>query len=99
MDPVDQEDDTAGQGTRDEPLAPALTQGAALPALVVSVIAGVSTLGLVWRRRYEPARYTAAVAVTATIAGWAVAQSPVFLRGLTILQQCVLPLAAEIRSS
>ena len=63
-----------------------LTQGAALPALVVSVIAGVSTLGLVWRRRYEPARYTAAVAVTATIAGWSVAQSPVFLRGLTIRQ-------------
>jgi len=63
-----------------------LTQGAALPALVVSVIAGVSTLALVWRRRYEPARYTAALAVAATIAGWAVAQNPVFLKGLTIRQ-------------
>jgi cytochrome d ubiquinol oxidase subunit II len=63
-----------------------LTQGAALPALVVSVAAGVGTLALVWRRRYEPARYTAAVAVAATIAGWAVAQNPVFLRGLTIAQ-------------
>jgi cytochrome bd ubiquinol oxidase subunit II len=61
-----------------------LTEGVALPALVVSVIAGVATLGLVWRRRYEPARYTAAVAVAATIAGWAVAQNPVFLHGLTI---------------
>jgi cytochrome d ubiquinol oxidase subunit II len=63
-----------------------LTEGVALPALVVSVIAGVATLGLVWRRRYEPARYTAAVAVAATIAGWAVAQNPIFLRGLTIRQ-------------
>jgi cytochrome d ubiquinol oxidase subunit II len=63
-----------------------LTQGVGLPALVVSVIAGVTTLGLVWQRRYEPARYTAAVAVAATIAGWALAQSPVFLHGLTIRQ-------------
>jgi len=46
-----------------------LTQGEALPALVVSVIAGVATLVLVGRRRYEPARYTAALAVAATIAG------------------------------
>ena len=61
-----------------------LTEGAALPALVVSVIAGVTTLALVWRRRYEPARYVAAVAVAATIAGWAVAQNPVFLHGLTV---------------
>jgi len=63
-----------------------LTEGVGLPALVVSVIAGVATLGLVWRRQYEPARYTAAVAVAATIAGWAVAQNPVFLHGLTIRQ-------------
>jgi cytochrome d ubiquinol oxidase subunit II len=63
-----------------------LTEGASLPALVASVIAGVATLVLVWRRQYEPARYTAALAVAATIAGWAVAQNPVFLHGLTIRQ-------------
>jgi cytochrome bd ubiquinol oxidase subunit II len=63
-----------------------LTEGAALPALIVSLIAGVATLVLVRRRRYEPARYTAALAVAATIAGWAVAQNPVFLHGLTIRQ-------------
>ncbi|TMM06911.1 MAG: cytochrome d ubiquinol oxidase subunit II [Actinobacteria bacterium] len=63
-----------------------LTQGAGLPALVASVIAGVATLGLVWRRRYEPARYLAGVAVAGTIAGWALAQNPVFLHGLTIRQ-------------
>jgi cytochrome d ubiquinol oxidase subunit II len=61
-----------------------LTHGAGLPALVVSVLAGVATLFLVWRRRYEPARYTAALAVAATIAGWALAQNPVFVRGLTV---------------
>jgi cytochrome bd ubiquinol oxidase subunit II len=63
-----------------------LTQGSGLPALVGSLVAGVATLALVWRRRYEPARYTAAVAVAATIAGWALAQQPLFLDGLTIRQ-------------
>jgi cytochrome bd ubiquinol oxidase subunit II len=61
-----------------------LTSGFGLVALVASLIAGVATLALVWRRRYEPARYSAAVAVAAIIAGWAVAQSPIFLPGLTI---------------
>ncbi|MBV8479486.1 MAG: cytochrome d ubiquinol oxidase subunit II, partial [Actinobacteria bacterium] len=63
-----------------------LTQGEALPALVVSVLAGLATPALLWRRRYEPARYTAALAVAAIIAGWAVAQDPVLLPGLTIRQ-------------
>ncbi len=63
-----------------------LTQGAGLPALVLSLLAGLATLALVWRRRYEPARYTAALAVAATIAGWALAQQPVFLRDLSIRQ-------------
>jgi cytochrome bd ubiquinol oxidase subunit II len=61
-----------------------LTQGDGLPALVVSVAAGAATLALLWRRRYEPARYTSALAVAAIIAGWALAQNPVLLRGLTI---------------
>ncbi len=63
-----------------------LTQGAGLPALVLSLLAGVTTLALVWRRRYEPARYTAALAVASTIAGWALAQRPRFLSDLTIRQ-------------
>jgi len=61
-----------------------LTQGEGLLPLVVSVAAGCATLALLWRRRYEPARYTAGLAVAAVIAGWALAQNPVFLRGLTI---------------
>src|SRR5205085_1308396 len=61
-----------------------LVAGRALPALVVSAVGGVVTLGLVWLRRFEPARYTAAVAVAAIVAGWALAQSPRLLPGLTV---------------
>jgi cytochrome d ubiquinol oxidase subunit II len=63
-----------------------LVEGAGLPALVVSILAGLTTLALVWRRSYEPARYSAAAAVAAIIAGWALAQKPIFLPGLTIKQ-------------
>jgi cytochrome bd ubiquinol oxidase subunit II len=68
------------------PLFTHLSQGIALPALVVSLLAGVTTLALVWRRRYEPARYSAALAVAATVAGWALAQQPRFLADLTVKQ-------------
>jgi cytochrome d ubiquinol oxidase subunit II len=61
-----------------------LVAGKALPAAIVSVIAGGVALVLVFRRRYEPARYTAALAVAAVIAGWALGQSPYLLPGLTI---------------
>ncbi len=63
-----------------------LLTGRALPALIVSLIAGMATLLLVYRRRYEPARYTAALAVAAVIAGWTLAQAPELLPGLTIEQ-------------
>jgi cytochrome d ubiquinol oxidase subunit II len=68
------------------PLYHQLLAGAGLPALIVSVLAGVATLGLVWVRRFEPARYTAALAVAAIIAGWALAQQPSLLPGLTVKQ-------------
>ncbi len=61
-----------------------LVSGSALPALVVSAVAGVGTLALVWTRRYEWARYSAALAVAAIVAGWALAQQPVLLPGLTV---------------
>jgi cytochrome d ubiquinol oxidase subunit II len=44
----------------------------------------VATLVLVYRRRFEPARYSAGVAVAAIIAGWGLAQEPSFLPGLTL---------------
>jgi cytochrome d ubiquinol oxidase subunit II len=63
-----------------------LVDGSGLPALVVSALAGVATLGLVWRHRYEWARYSAALAVAAIVAGWALARWPVILPGLTVHQ-------------
>ena len=54
--------------------------------MIVSVVAGLITLGLVWARRFEPARVTGAIAVAAVIAAWAVARNPVLLPGLTIDQ-------------
>jgi cytochrome d ubiquinol oxidase subunit II len=63
-----------------------LVTGDGLPALVVSVLAGLTTFALVLRGRFEPARYTGALAVAAIVAGWALAQEPRFLPGLTIEQ-------------
>jgi cytochrome d ubiquinol oxidase subunit II len=61
-----------------------LLEGRGLPALLVSVLAGIATLSLVVARRYEPARYSGAVAVAAIVGGWALAQEPILLPGLTI---------------
>jgi len=72
------------------PLYHRLLHSDALAALLVSILAGIATLGLVWRSRFETARYTAAVAVAAVIAGWALAQSPILLPGLTV-QQAAAP--------
>jgi cytochrome bd ubiquinol oxidase subunit II len=67
-----------------------LTGGAGAVALAASIAAGLATLALVWRRRFEPARYSAAAAVAAIIAGWALAQEPVLLPGLTV-QEAAAP--------
>jgi cytochrome bd ubiquinol oxidase subunit II len=61
-----------------------LVEGRGLIGLLASIAAGSATLALVWRKRYEASRYTAALAVAAIIAGWALAQSPIFLEGLTV---------------
>jgi cytochrome d ubiquinol oxidase subunit II len=66
------------------PLYHQLVHGRGIAALVVSVAAGLTTLGLVLGRRYELARVTAALAVAAIIAGWALAQEPLLLPGLTL---------------
>jgi len=63
-----------------------LVSGRALPAIVVSALAGLATLALVYRRRFEAARYSAALAVAAVVAGWALAQWPTVLPGLDIRQ-------------
>ncbi len=63
-----------------------LVHGGALATMIVSVVAGLITLGLVWARVFEPARVTGAIAVAAVIAAWAIARHPVLLPGLTIAQ-------------
>jgi cytochrome d ubiquinol oxidase subunit II len=64
-----------------------LTSGAGLACVIGSGVAGVATLALEWRERFEVARYTAAAAVGAIVAGWALAQEPFLLPpGLTVEQ-------------
>ena len=66
------------------PLYHRLVEGRGLIGLAASIVAGTATLALVRWKRYEASRYTAAIAVAAIIAGWALAQSSVFLEGLTV---------------
>jgi cytochrome d ubiquinol oxidase subunit II len=63
-----------------------LTEGAALALVCVSGVAGLATLGLCWASRFGLARLTAALAVAAVIVGWAAAQAPRFLPGMTVTQ-------------
>jgi cytochrome d ubiquinol oxidase subunit II len=63
-----------------------LSSGGGLAMVCLSTTAGLVTLVLVWRCRFDPARVSAALAVGAIVAGWAIAQQPEFLPGLTINQ-------------
>jgi cytochrome bd ubiquinol oxidase subunit II len=63
-----------------------LSSGAGLVLVGVSAAAGLLTLVLVWRSHFGPARPSAALAVAAIVAGWAVAQRPFLLPGLTVSQ-------------
>jgi cytochrome bd ubiquinol oxidase subunit II len=59
--------------------------GRAAPVVALSVVAGVAALWLLLTRRYVPARAASALAVTAILVGWALAQYPyLLLPGLTI---------------
>src|SRR3954451_3241805 len=56
-----------------------LTSGGGLAMVILSGLAGVLTLALVWVERYDLARATAALAVIAIVVGWALAQNPYVL--------------------
>jgi cytochrome d ubiquinol oxidase subunit II len=56
----------------------------AVLSVALSVLAGVATLVLVTRRHLDAARVSAAVAVAAVVGGWALAQNPLLLPGLTV---------------
>jgi cytochrome d ubiquinol oxidase subunit II len=64
-----------------------LTSGGGLVMVLVSGVAGVATLALVWAERYGLARVTAALAVAAIVGGWALAQDPYLLPGQMTLDQ------------
>jgi cytochrome d ubiquinol oxidase subunit II len=68
------------------PLWHGLTSGLGLALVIVSALAGVVTMVLVFFERFGPARASAALAVAAVIAGWAAAQSPLVLPGLTVAE-------------
>ena len=61
-----------------------LTTGMGLAMVCLSAAAGVVTIALVWAGRFGPARVSAALAVAAVVGGWAFAQHPRLLPGLTI---------------
>src|SRR5690349_7912410 len=61
-----------------------LSSGLGLALVIVSALAGVLTMVLVWLGRFGLARASAALAVAAVIAGWAAAQEPQVLPGLTV---------------
>jgi cytochrome d ubiquinol oxidase subunit II len=52
--------------------------------VIASLLAGVATLALVQRRRFDAARFGAAAAVATIVAGWALARWPIILPGLTV---------------
>jgi cytochrome bd ubiquinol oxidase subunit II len=56
----------------------------AVAAIAASAAAGLATLELVRRWRFEAARYGASAAVAAVVAGWALAQRPELLPSLTV---------------
>ena len=68
-----------------------LSSGAALVCVLGSAAFGVLTLALEWRSRFEPARYTAAAAVGAIVAGWALAQEPYLLPPDLTVEQAAAP--------
>jgi cytochrome d ubiquinol oxidase subunit II len=56
-----------------------LTSGGGLVLVIVSALAGLATMGLVWAERFGLARVTAAGAVAAIVVGWLLAQKPYIL--------------------
>lgn len=58
------------------PLFAELTSGRGLPLLVLSIVAGVASLVLLWWRAYLLVRVTAALAVVGLLWGWGVGQYP-----------------------
>ncbi len=79
------------EGAQTRALWHGLTSGVGLAMVCLCALAGVLTMILVWRNRFGLARASAALAVAAVIAGWAAAQEPRVLPGLTVSQAAADP--------
>jgi cytochrome bd ubiquinol oxidase subunit II len=78
------------------PLFDGLTSGLGLACVIVSGAFGLATLALLWRYRLDAARFTAAAAVAAIVAGCAAAMRPYVLPGQLTLDQAAAPDATLI---
>ncbi|HEX6381911.1 MAG TPA: cytochrome d ubiquinol oxidase subunit II [Acidimicrobiia bacterium] len=61
--------------------------GRGRPLVAISAVAGLVSLGCVWRRRFLGARVATAAAVTAVLWGWAAGQYPYLLEGEVTIRQ------------
>ena len=68
-----------------------LSSGGGLAMVVVSAVAGLATIVLVWLCRFGIARLSAAVAVSAITIGWALAQDPYLLPGELTVEEAAAP--------
>jgi cytochrome d ubiquinol oxidase subunit II len=66
------------------PLFDGLASGRGLPLLIVSIVAGLASLVLLWRRSYLAVRITAALAVVGLLWGWGLGQYPRLLPGVDL---------------
>ena len=73
-----------------------LTHGGGLACVIASAFAGLVTIGLVWVRRFGLSRVTAAGAVVAIVAGWALAQKPYLLPTYLTVDDAAAPHATLI---
>ena len=62
-----------------------------LPLIIVSAVAGLASMVLLWTGRFPLARIAAALAVTAVIWGWGVGQYPDLLEGTLTITEAAAP--------
>ena len=67
--------------------------GRAVPLVLVSAAAGLTTLWALWRRRAEMARVSAVVAVASVVVGWGVGQWPWLLVDAVEVEEAAAPSA------
>ncbi|KAB2352560.1 cytochrome d ubiquinol oxidase subunit II [Actinomadura rudentiformis] len=61
-----------------------LVTGRGFPLLLLSIVAGIASLVLLWRRAYLAVRITAALAVAGLLWGWGAGQYPWLLPGVRV---------------